>query len=369
MGLDQIVARIAALAPANLLEIGCGTGLLLHRLAGSCRRYCGTDFSGTVLDQLRAGLADRDNGACEIELRRQAAADRTGITPGFDTVVINSVAQYFPSLAYLGKVLDGAFRLLHSSGHIFVGDVRHAGLLEMFHTAVALHQAEASMPLKQLRRVVAQNMRRESELLVDPAYFLGLRRTYPQITHIEILPKDGGTQNELTRFRYDVVIAVGTAAQRNRAGVAALDRHGGRRRTAVARGPRHRGTARGPASPPCRGACHRDPAAQHAGRCDRQRSAARASKTRGRRGRQAHLLALGRDHGYAVWFATASGKSAALDVVFQREARPVDWSAARAQVPPGADGGHLSNQPYRSGGRKPSSKQSRSNCDARCRTT
>jgi 2-polyprenyl-3-methyl-5-hydroxy-6-metoxy-1,4-benzoquinol methylase len=38
------VAQIRKLGPRRVLELGCGTGLLLFRLAGECERYCGTDF-------------------------------------------------------------------------------------------------------------------------------------------------------------------------------------------------------------------------------------------------------------------------------------------------------------------------------------
>ena len=40
----------------------------------------------------------------------------------FDTVIINSVVQYFPSLEYLTKVLDGAIKATKPGGAIFVGD-------------------------------------------------------------------------------------------------------------------------------------------------------------------------------------------------------------------------------------------------------
>ena len=45
---DQAVARILSGAPRRVLEIGCGTGLLLFRLAPHCSRYLGTDFSPTA---------------------------------------------------------------------------------------------------------------------------------------------------------------------------------------------------------------------------------------------------------------------------------------------------------------------------------
>ena len=43
--IDSTVDQILSLHPAEILEIGCGTGLLLLRIAPVSRRYVGVDFS------------------------------------------------------------------------------------------------------------------------------------------------------------------------------------------------------------------------------------------------------------------------------------------------------------------------------------
>jgi methylase of polypeptide subunit release factors len=40
-----------------VLEIGCGSGLLLFRLAPHCAQYHGTDLSQKAIDYLKANLA------------------------------------------------------------------------------------------------------------------------------------------------------------------------------------------------------------------------------------------------------------------------------------------------------------------------
>ncbi|MHC5932479.1 class I SAM-dependent methyltransferase, partial [Nostoc sp.] len=42
---DNQVEQILALQPKRVLEIGCGTGLILFRIAPHCTKYWGTDFS------------------------------------------------------------------------------------------------------------------------------------------------------------------------------------------------------------------------------------------------------------------------------------------------------------------------------------
>ena len=54
------MSRLRALRPSRVLEIGCGTGLLLTRLAGTCESYVGLDFSAEVLAQLGGYLAGRE---------------------------------------------------------------------------------------------------------------------------------------------------------------------------------------------------------------------------------------------------------------------------------------------------------------------
>ena len=114
------------------------------RLAPRCEAYCGTDFSRHALIYV-AAVDERAAGPPRVVLLLRAADDFSGIEPAsFDTVIINSVVQYFSSIEYLVKVLEGAARVVAPGGRILVGDVRSLPLLEAFHTSVALSQAEAT---------------------------------------------------------------------------------------------------------------------------------------------------------------------------------------------------------------------------------
>src|SRR5262249_24357374 len=84
---------------------GVGTGLLLARLALRCEQYWATDFSEQVIGELRRHVAADPALAKRVSLRIQAAHDPSGLPPAaFDTIVVNSVAQYFPSADYLAEV-------------------------------------------------------------------------------------------------------------------------------------------------------------------------------------------------------------------------------------------------------------------------
>ncbi|HKR13278.1 MAG TPA: amino acid adenylation domain-containing protein, partial [Pyrinomonadaceae bacterium] len=189
---DDAVQRIIAGQPKRVLEIGCGTGLLLFRIAPHCEHYLGTDFSPAALNYIREQLPGR--ALPHVSLSERNADDFTNVEPAsFDAVIINSVVQYFPGVDYLMRVLRGAVEAVAPGGFIFIGDVRSLPLLKVLHAQ-----------LRQQR--VERRIEQEEELLIDPAFFTTLKQHLPQISHVEVEPKRGRYHNELTRFRYQVKI-------------------------------------------------------------------------------------------------------------------------------------------------------------------
>ncbi|MDF5732379.1 MAG: amino acid adenylation domain-containing protein, partial [Rhizonema sp. PD38] len=207
---DHTVARILSLKPKRILEIGCGTGLLLFRIAPHCKYYCGTDISSASVRYIESLLHSSQQDLSQVKLYQRAADNLEGIgDETFDTVVINSVIQYFPSIDYLVGVLESAIALVAPGGFVFVGDVRSLPLLSAFHTSVQLYQAPASLSTNQLRQHIQERINLEKGLMIDPAFFTALRQHLPQISNVQIQIKRGRYHNELVRFRYDMILQVG----------------------------------------------------------------------------------------------------------------------------------------------------------------
>jgi SAM-dependent methyltransferase len=206
---EGTVERVLSLRPESVMEIGCGTGLLLFRLAPRCADYVATDFSPIALDYIQQTLSLLNEDLPQLTLLGRPADDFQGIAPGsFDVVILNSIVQYFPSINYLLSVLEGAVNAVKPGGSIFVGDVRCLPLLEAFHLAVQLHQAPPWLPVTQLRQWVKRHMAQEEELIIEPAFFAALRHRFPQITGVHVLLRRGQHLNEMTQFRYDVILRV-----------------------------------------------------------------------------------------------------------------------------------------------------------------
>jgi len=208
--------RILALSPSNVLEIGCGTGLLTLPLAHRCRHYVGLDISSVSIQHIKNVMSKHIDEALPVELLHRQAHQLDDLAPGsFDTAIINSVVQYFPDLDYLLSVLDKLIPRMEEGGNIFLGDIRSLTLFETFLASVELARATDDVSLGELRQRIAEAQERESELLLDARLFSLLRTRWPRIGQIEVLPKRGGYDNEISHYRYDVILHLDSTVEYN----------------------------------------------------------------------------------------------------------------------------------------------------------
>lgn len=205
----RTVESVRGLGGDRLLEVGCGTGLILTEVAPYFKACTGADFAPKTIAALRRrvaklGLADR------VEVLVRDAADWSQVPDqGYDTVVINSVAQYFPGEQYLRDVLVNAVRATADGGSVFVGDVRSLALRELFASALTLYGASPDLSLDRAAQGITERMGQERELLIAPRLFTDLPAILPRVTAVEIRPKRTGFATEMTDFRYDAVLRVG----------------------------------------------------------------------------------------------------------------------------------------------------------------
>jgi amino acid adenylation domain-containing protein len=212
--MEQTTERILALQPKRVLEIGCGgSGLMLLSIASHCQQYWATDPSKNALQVLQQQLDTLKQPLTGVTLSQRSALDFDEVSANsFDALLIVSVAQYFPSIDYLLQVLEKAVNTVEPGGFIFLGDLRSLPLLEAFHASVQFYRASDNLPRKTLQQRVQKQLFEEKQLAIDPAFFVALKQHLPKISHADILLERGCSKNELTKFRYDVILHVGDKA-------------------------------------------------------------------------------------------------------------------------------------------------------------
>ncbi|MFY9136554.1 amino acid adenylation domain-containing protein [Zwartia sp.] len=208
---DMTERRIRELEPRHIFEIGCGAGLLLLPLARTIGHYTAIDFSGVTIAALQQQAEHL--GLKNVSLHHQAADTAFPVfNQPVDTVVINSVAQYFPNVDYFVEVLGRCIQQLKNGGQIFVGDVCLLNLLELRTASIEYAKAEPTLSVQALRDQVKRRVEAEEELLVDPELFVALQQKFPEINQVEFSLKRSAFDNEMSLFRCDVVIHVNRQA-------------------------------------------------------------------------------------------------------------------------------------------------------------
>ncbi|MBA2761541.1 MAG: amino acid adenylation domain-containing protein, partial [Segetibacter sp.] len=212
--LEDIVKVIMSEKPQNVLEIGSGSGLIYYQLAGKIKKYIGADFSKSSINLITQRIKKklRDYGPTELQV---CAAHEVSLKDEeqVDTVILNSIVQYFPGEDYMTDVIGKSISFLKGKGRIIIGDVRDNRSLELFKGRLHLNKMQQSTNVKEFKWAVEQDALKEEELCFSPDYFYRLQSQYPQITHIEIKWKQGSYINEMTLYRYTVVIFIGTEAE------------------------------------------------------------------------------------------------------------------------------------------------------------
>ncbi|KAI1744650.1 acetyl-CoA synthetase-like protein [Xylaria scruposa] len=200
----------------HILEIGTGSGMILFNLLRGLQSYTGLEPSSQAVEFIIQTAKSRmpPKIAGKITMHKATAEDvsRLGQSLSPDVVVLNSVIQYFPSSAYLLRVVQELVQL-QGVKTIFFGDVRSFPLYNEFLAERALHVAGRKASKEELRRVMYDMRQAEAELLVDPAFFTALPDHIPNIEHVEILPKRMRATNELSAYRYEAVIHVRVSGQ------------------------------------------------------------------------------------------------------------------------------------------------------------
>ncbi|WP_298917464.1 non-ribosomal peptide synthetase [uncultured Nostoc sp.] len=208
--INQTVERILSFNPSSVLEIGSGSGLMLFRIAPHCQKYCATDLSAKALANLHYQLTLLEPEIPGVTLIQRGANDFKDVAAhSLKTLLIVSVVQYFPSIDYLLDVLEKAVNAVEPGGCIFLGDIRSLSVLEHFHVSVQFHRAANSVSKTELKQRVQKQVFEEKQLVIDPAFFTALKQYLPKISHVEILLERGYYQNELNKFRYDVILHIG----------------------------------------------------------------------------------------------------------------------------------------------------------------
>lgn len=209
--------RLATLPRRRVVEIGCGTGMIVEAVlaAGDTEEYVATDLTAPSLRP--EVLADHGTRIRTVQAPAHEAV--TGQTD-VDLTILHSVIQYFPSTDYTAQVLAAAVAATAPGGHVYVGDVRHPDFEKsLAHERAARQRADTSSP-----QGAAESAAGQDEIAFGPAWFERVGAAIPGVTRVDVVPRWGRVDTEMTRCRYDALLHVGCPAGSEPVPVREVDR-------------------------------------------------------------------------------------------------------------------------------------------------
>ncbi|WKD24685.1 class I SAM-dependent methyltransferase [Pseudoalteromonas sp. KG3] len=100
----------------NVLDVGCGNGLLLSKLLSNCTGCSGVDYSEVMIEEAKKLLP--------MGCFYQSEANNLPFEKHqFDRVLSYSIFHYFPSYDYALSVIKEMIRVCKPGGVILIGDV------------------------------------------------------------------------------------------------------------------------------------------------------------------------------------------------------------------------------------------------------
>lgn len=212
--LQDIMNIILKDNPESVLEIGCGTGLIYYQLAKHITKYIGYDISSKAINQIKHRIERKEKNYPDTFLYTGEANDiKLDKKEKIDTIIINSVIQYFPSDDYLLNIIRKSLSFLKGKGKIIIGDVRDFRLLKYFRCHILTGNLSIDQSMDDFLWILDKEVLNDEELCLSPDFFYNLKNLFPQISHIEIVQKKGQGKNEMILYRFNVVIYVGISKE------------------------------------------------------------------------------------------------------------------------------------------------------------
>ena len=197
----ETVSEIKLLGGNKLAELGCGNGLLLNLLAPKTKKYLAVDFSKVAINNVYE-IINRNNFKNVLVLLEDLKDFDYSKLIRYDVVVLNSVIQYFYSERQLFNILNKILNNIDFGSKIFVGDIRNKTLIDMH----CLYVENNLNSLNEFNKKYKNFLKNDRELILSPLYFIELQKNIKDIGFLLFFLKKGDYENELSKFRFDVVV-------------------------------------------------------------------------------------------------------------------------------------------------------------------
>ena len=189
----------------RVLEIGCSSGITMFRIAPKVEYYFGIDISQAIIEKNITYINENFITNIKLDVAEANQID-SFYEKDFDIVIINSVIQCFHGHNYLRKVINKAISKLKDDGVIFLGDIMDNDCKELLVASTTDYYNK--------HHNIKTKYEWDEELFLSKNFFYDLQYDIDSIMDVLVSNKLYTIENELTKFRYDVLITINKNGRR-----------------------------------------------------------------------------------------------------------------------------------------------------------
>jgi amino acid adenylation domain-containing protein len=200
---------------ATVLEMGCGKGMLLLKIAPRVKVCVGADITVRALEHVQHiwnGHMNENNKRGASQAFHVVECDAAGFdrlpVASYHTILCNGVSMYMPSFGYALDYLNGATDSIKDStgGAVLLGDVRSMHHSAMFQLRRLKLCGKSSEEARQKAESFARN---DKDRTYDHRAFHALWASNllrERVAAVEVQLKEGAEDSEFTGYRFDVTL-------------------------------------------------------------------------------------------------------------------------------------------------------------------
>ncbi|MDQ1355353.1 MAG: hypothetical protein QG657_5663, partial [Acidobacteriota bacterium] len=200
---DNVLQKLAPLLNKKMkvLEIGCASGITMFRVAPRVGSYYGTDLSTVIIEKNTRRVEEEKHKNIRLAVLAAHEIDQVR-EKDFDLVIINSVIQDFYGLNYLRGVILKTLDLMANGAYFFFGDIMDLDMKDEL--------IREMVEFKREHREQGYRTKTDfsGDLFISRDFFRDLRRDIPALQEPEFSSKIHTVENELTKFRYDILVKI-----------------------------------------------------------------------------------------------------------------------------------------------------------------
>ncbi|MDO5558074.1 MAG: class I SAM-dependent methyltransferase [Oscillospiraceae bacterium] len=198
---DNTLSIIRSTCPEKILEIACGTGMMLFGLVKDAKKYTGVDIAQEGIKYIKAHLSPQE--ASRTDLWVMNAAQISNLPDNdYDLAFINSATQYMGPAEEFTQCVEQMTQKVRQNGTIFLGDMKSDWLRELFYKTCLMFNGSSENISTQLE----QKYKHDFEFYISLDYISSLAYSIPRVKKAQPILKRGKMPTEMNLFRYDCIL-------------------------------------------------------------------------------------------------------------------------------------------------------------------